>query len=49
MRSMFNHGPKASTAMSSSSRIVPRDSRAWQFQVWVSFAIAVFLCAVGLA
>ena len=35
--------------MSSSSRIVPRDSRAWQFQVWVSFAIAVFLCAVGLA
>lgn len=27
----------------------PRDTRAWQLQVWVSFAIAVFLCAVGLA
>jgi len=26
-----------------------RDSRAWQLQVWVSFAVAVFLCAVGLA
>ena len=49
MRSMFNHGPRASTAMSSSSRIVPRDSRAWQLQVWVSFGIAVFLCVVGLA
>ena len=35
--------------MSSSSRIVPRDSRAWQLQVWVSFGIAVFLCVVGLA
>lgn len=27
----------------------PRDTRAWQLQAWVSFAIAVFLCAVGLA
>jgi hypothetical protein len=26
-----------------------RDSRAWQLQVWISFAIAVFLCGVGLA
>jgi hypothetical protein len=26
-----------------------RDSGAWQLQVWVSFAAAVFLCAVGLA
>lgn len=26
-----------------------RDSGAWQLQVWMSFAIAVFLCAVGLA
>ncbi|HSV54049.1 MAG TPA: YiaA/YiaB family inner membrane protein [Burkholderiaceae bacterium] len=26
-----------------------RDSKAWQFQVWASFLIAVFLCAVGLA
>ncbi len=35
--------------MSSNSFIVQRDSRAWQLQVWVSFGIAVFLCATGLA
>ena len=29
--------------------IVKRDTRAWQLQVWVSFGIAVTLCAVGLA
>lgn len=29
--------------------IIHRDSRAWQFQVWVSFGLAVFLCATGLA
>ncbi|MFY3383610.1 YiaA/YiaB family inner membrane protein [Paracidovorax sp. MALMAid1276] len=29
--------------------IVQRDTRAWQLQVWISFGIAVFLCAVGLA
>ncbi|HYD80079.1 MAG TPA: YiaA/YiaB family inner membrane protein [Paucimonas sp.] len=29
--------------------LIHRDSRAWQMQVWVSFAIAVFLCGVGLA
>jgi hypothetical protein len=28
---------------------IRRDSRAWNLQVWVSFLIAVFLCAVGLA
>ena len=28
---------------------ITRDTRAWQLQVWVTFAIAVFLCAVGLA
>jgi hypothetical protein len=27
---------------------IQRDTRAWQFQVWTSFGIAVFLCAVGL-
>ena len=27
----------------------PARPRAWQFQVWVSFGIAVFLCATGLA
>lgn len=35
--------------MSQSPTIVQRDSRAWQLQVWVSFGIAAFLCAVGLA
>ncbi|MGV3571988.1 MAG: YiaA/YiaB family inner membrane protein [Ramlibacter sp.] len=29
--------------------ILQRDTRAWQFQVWASFLIAVFLCGVGLA
>jgi hypothetical protein len=35
--------------MSSSTIVVQRDTKAWQLQVWVSFGIAVFLCAVGLA
>ena len=35
--------------MSTSPILVQRDTRAWQLQVWVSFGIAVFLCAVGLA
>lgn len=29
--------------------LIHRDSKPWQFQVWASFAIAVFLCAVGLS
>lgn len=29
--------------------IIQRDTRAWTLQVWISFAIAVFLCATGLA
>ena len=29
--------------------LIQRDTRAWQLQVWVSFLLAVFLCAVGLA
>ena len=29
--------------------LMHRDSKAWQLQVWVSFAIAAFLCGVGLA
>ena len=28
--------------------LIQRDTRAWQVQVWVSFLLAVFLCAVGL-
>ena len=33
----------------STNLLVQRDTRAWQLQVWVSFAIAAFLCGVGLA
>ena len=29
--------------------LIQRDSKAWTFQVWASFIIAVFLCGVGLA
>ena len=29
--------------------LIHRDSKAWQLQVWLSFAIAAFLCGVGLA
>ena len=29
--------------------LIHRDSRAWNLQVWASFLMAVFLCAVGLA
>ncbi|MDA7417558.1 YiaA/YiaB family inner membrane protein [Xenophilus arseniciresistens] len=36
--------------MTRSTALLPqRDTRAWQLQVWVSFGIAVFLCATGLA
>lgn len=38
-----------STAHSSNAFAVHRDSKPWQVQVWVSFLIAVFLCAVGLS
>ena len=36
-------------ASNRSPLIVMRDTRAWQFQVWASFGVAVFLCATGLA
>jgi hypothetical protein len=48
---MFNHGP-GGHLMSTSFRhplSVQRDTRAWQVQVWVSFGVALFLCATGLA
>ena len=41
---MFNPDP---TAMQASA--IRHDSRAWKAQVWISFATAVVLCAVGLA
>jgi hypothetical protein len=37
------------SSASTASFVVQRDTRAWQLQVWVSFGIAVFLCAIGLA
>ncbi|MEJ8811557.1 YiaA/YiaB family inner membrane protein [Variovorax ureilyticus] len=32
----------------SSNVSTQRDTRAWQLQVWISFGLAVFLCATGL-
>ena len=29
--------------------LIQRDSKAWTLQVWISFGLSVFLCAVGLA
>lgn len=29
--------------------LIQRDSKPWVMQVWISFGLAVFLCAVGLA
>jgi hypothetical protein len=29
--------------------LIHRDSKAWSLQVWISFSLAVFVCAVGLA
>ncbi len=57
MPPMFHHGPQAPASMprpsasspSSSTSLVQRDTAAWQLQVWVSFGIAAFCCAVGLA
>jgi hypothetical protein len=49
MRSMFNQRPRAPTTMQATPRPIQRDTRAWQLQVWVSFGIAAFLCATGLA
>jgi hypothetical protein len=47
---MFNNLKRFHMASGTrSSLIVMRDTRAWQLQVWVSFGLAVFLCATGLA
>lgn len=44
-----NNGPGGHLLCMSQLPIpIQRDSRAWQLQVWISFGIAVFLCAVGL-
>jgi hypothetical protein len=31
------------------NQLIRRDTRAWKVQVWISFAIAVIVCATGLA
>ncbi|WCM92821.1 hypothetical protein M5C99_21160 [Acidovorax sp. NCPPB 2350] len=36
-------------SVSSSAPLIQRDTSAWRLQVWISFGIAVFCCAVGLA
>ena len=46
---MFNHLPEVFMQAQPLPQTVRRDSRAWQLQVWISFGLAVFLCAVGLA
>jgi len=35
--------------MYNANGVVRRDSSAWQAQVWISFAVALFLCIVGLS
>ena len=49
IRAMFNNLTRFHMASNRSPLIVMRDTRAWQLQVWVSFGLAVFLCATGLA
>ena len=44
LRPMFN--PVHRSAMQT---LIRRDSKPWQLQVWVSFGIALALCAIGLA
>lgn len=34
---------------SSKQVLIHRDTKAWSMQVWISFGLAVFVCAVGLA
>ena len=47
---MFNSRPPGTASMTHPAALLPqRDTRAWQLQVWISFGIAVFLCATGLA
>ena len=51
IHTVFNQGgawmPRS--CMSHSFNPVQRDTRAWQYQVWISFGIAISMCAIGLA
>lgn len=56
MRSMFNppwrRTPRTDmtpTPMTQAPTPIRRDTRAWRVQVWVSFGLALTLCASGLA
>jgi len=40
---------KANQNMHTPNVIIHRDTGAWRRQVWVSFAVAVFLCTTGLS
>jgi hypothetical protein len=42
-------GFQADTAYASKNMSMLKDTGAWRVQVWISFAIALFLCGVGLA
>jgi hypothetical protein len=48
---MFNKGLPRTTRVQAHNMasVIRRDTRAWKIQVWVSFAIAAFLCGTGLA
>ncbi len=41
--------PASASSAPSACPAVQRDTRAWQWQVWASFGIALALCATGLA
>jgi hypothetical protein len=55
LKSALLPAPPAHTAFTSTNAkgfmqtLIHRDSKPWQVQVWASFLIAVFLCAVGLS
>jgi hypothetical protein len=50
---VFNNALASASTMSTPARHpglpIRRDTRAWQLQVWMSFAVAASLCAIGLA
>jgi hypothetical protein len=45
----LKHGLQADSAYPQKNMSMLKDTGAWRVQVWISFAIALFLCGVGLA
>lgn len=45
----FSRATRSKSTSSHNVIYVPKDTKAWGTQVWISFGIAVFLCGVGLA